>query len=389
MSPENIQKLLGGYATGTLTPEEQQALFEAALSDQDLFDALAREQPLHDLLRDPASRAHLLAALDDRPAPWYARWGWRPMAATLAMASLVTLAVVALRRAQAPRPVTMAELKSVPLPRPQALPFQPAPPAAKPAAEARQPARQTPHARRLDAPLRPAAPVAPEVAAPAAAPPTDAIASLRDTEAKTKAEVQVQAAAPNAALATIPSTNARALFYATPAQLQEFSGASRGGQGGGGGPRFQQQQQQQLAQNRAAAPMAKAIAAAQVANPGVRYRILRQNPSGEFAEADPDSLRTGDTVEIEFTPNDAGFLLVSSGARPILSSSVERLKPYTTGPLPPADRQLTVLFTQPADPADKKDAPVVNLVQAQSAETFVVSSRPAQPVRFTITLNYK
>ena len=39
MNREDIQKLLGGYATGTLTPEEQQALFSAALEDQELFDA--------------------------------------------------------------------------------------------------------------------------------------------------------------------------------------------------------------------------------------------------------------------------------------------------------------------------------------------------------------
>ena len=64
MSPEDIKKLLGGYATGTLTAEEQQALFAAALEDQELFDALAREQSLRDLLRDPAARAELLSALD-------------------------------------------------------------------------------------------------------------------------------------------------------------------------------------------------------------------------------------------------------------------------------------------------------------------------------------
>jgi hypothetical protein len=69
MRREDIRKLLGGYATGTLTAEERQALFEAALDDQELFDALAKEQPLRDLLEDPAARAHLLAALDDGPLP--------------------------------------------------------------------------------------------------------------------------------------------------------------------------------------------------------------------------------------------------------------------------------------------------------------------------------
>ena len=69
MRREDIRKLLGGYATGTLTAEERQALFEAALDDQELFDALAKEQPLRELLEDPAARARLLAALDDGPLP--------------------------------------------------------------------------------------------------------------------------------------------------------------------------------------------------------------------------------------------------------------------------------------------------------------------------------
>ena len=53
---------MGGYATGTLTDAEQEALFAAALEDQELFDALAREQSLRELLRDPAAKAELLAA---------------------------------------------------------------------------------------------------------------------------------------------------------------------------------------------------------------------------------------------------------------------------------------------------------------------------------------
>ena len=72
MRPEDIRKLLGGYATGTLTAEERQALFEAALDDQALFDALAKEQPLRDLLDENQEAAqqhghrlelHVLSAL--------------------------------------------------------------------------------------------------------------------------------------------------------------------------------------------------------------------------------------------------------------------------------------------------------------------------------------
>lgn len=63
MTPE-IRHLLGGYATGTLTEAERAKLFAAALEDQTLFDALAEEQSLKELLDDPEARGYLLAELD-------------------------------------------------------------------------------------------------------------------------------------------------------------------------------------------------------------------------------------------------------------------------------------------------------------------------------------
>jgi hypothetical protein len=63
MSREEIQKLLGGYATDTLSEAERQALFAAALEDQDLFDALAKEQALREMLFDPAARQQVIEAL--------------------------------------------------------------------------------------------------------------------------------------------------------------------------------------------------------------------------------------------------------------------------------------------------------------------------------------
>jgi ferric-dicitrate binding protein FerR (iron transport regulator) len=105
MNRDDIQKLLGGYATGTLTPEEQQALFEAALTDQELFDALAREQALRDVLSDPTARAHLLAAIDDVPAPWYRQW-WRPMV-VMAAAVLAVAGVAIWEHSREPKPLTV------------------------------------------------------------------------------------------------------------------------------------------------------------------------------------------------------------------------------------------------------------------------------------------
>lgn len=63
MSEHELEKLLGGFAADTLTQEEQQKLFSAALQDQQLFNALADEQALKELLADPVVRRRLLQAL--------------------------------------------------------------------------------------------------------------------------------------------------------------------------------------------------------------------------------------------------------------------------------------------------------------------------------------
>ena len=97
MPDRNLEKLLSGYSTHTLTPEERKALFEAALRDQVLFNALADEQALKELLEDPYSRRQLLAALEgmDRAAgkPWFMQvqaWFQRPFG--WAVAGLLALA---------------------------------------------------------------------------------------------------------------------------------------------------------------------------------------------------------------------------------------------------------------------------------------------------------
>jgi len=77
MSEHELEKLLGGFAADTLTQEEQQRLFTAALQDQQLFNALADEQALKELLADPAVRRRLLdsvrrsgAAASESPLSW-------------------------------------------------------------------------------------------------------------------------------------------------------------------------------------------------------------------------------------------------------------------------------------------------------------------------------
>jgi hypothetical protein len=64
MNDHEWEKLLGGFAADTLTPEEKQRLYTGALQDQQLFNALADEQALKELLADPAVRRRLLQTLN-------------------------------------------------------------------------------------------------------------------------------------------------------------------------------------------------------------------------------------------------------------------------------------------------------------------------------------
>jgi hypothetical protein len=113
MTRPEAEKLLGGYATGTLTEAEKSELFSAALDHQELFDALADEEVLREILADPAARQRLLAAL---PAPEReSRWGWlrRPaaigLAASLAGALVVGVALRMYSNRETPPVVEMAK----------------------------------------------------------------------------------------------------------------------------------------------------------------------------------------------------------------------------------------------------------------------------------------
>jgi hypothetical protein len=66
MSEHDMEKLLGAFAADTLTPDEKQSLYRAALQDQELFNALADEQALKELLADPDVRRRLLASLEPK-----------------------------------------------------------------------------------------------------------------------------------------------------------------------------------------------------------------------------------------------------------------------------------------------------------------------------------
>lgn len=124
MTHGDLQRLLSGYAFGTLTQDERGELLRAALTDQALFDALADEEALRDLLADPQARRELLAQLAPDGTARATRWNWAWMrwpAAGLAAAALLTGVYLTQFRkhvAVAP-PVEIAMNKTMPAVEPQ------------------------------------------------------------------------------------------------------------------------------------------------------------------------------------------------------------------------------------------------------------------------------
>lgn len=139
MSEHDLEKLLGGFAADTLTPEEKQTLYTAALQDQQLFNSLADEQALKELLSDPDVRRRLLASLKQKSASgfdgslswldWFRRPAGIAFAGGLAAAALAVVLGVRIYQdslRQAAQSVATEEAKP-------SSPPTPIPPASQPA----------------------------------------------------------------------------------------------------------------------------------------------------------------------------------------------------------------------------------------------------------------
>jgi hypothetical protein len=345
MRPGDVERLLGGYAAGTLTPEERQALFSAALEDQQLYEALVREEPLREVLADPAARAELLAALDVVPKPWYYRDVHPAMiAAAVSAVVIVTLSVRFWPVRTAP-PISVVAQAELPQPAkselPSQLPFQ---------------ARQA--APTKDNPLPEAPPV------PAASPAPELQPAINEMLAESSAR---------------PS----------PPELAAPAGATD-------------------AANTPGRPQPIRAAAMAPAALAVRYTILKKSVTGQFAAVDPQQeLEAGDETVIRLEPNESGFLYVlertgSGDWRPIANARVQASVPYT---IPnagtfhaerPGPREFLVLYSRQPQNVSSGAQPAVSSALEQKAgaagsATYVVSgsAAPAGQVSFPITLKYR
>jgi Domain of unknown function (DUF4384) len=175
MTQDEIRKLLGGYATNALSPDERRILFQAALEDQELFNALQDEDNLRELLADPVTRdevRQVLATPDRRvrrPSFWSRRWMFGVAIPALAAVILI----VVMNRANAPRLIApVPEIASAPAP--------PAPMAPAPLAKKQSTARPALPALKSPAPIQLESA---RKAAPAAAPQSIAALSRRVPDA--------------------------------------------------------------------------------------------------------------------------------------------------------------------------------------------------------------
>ena len=141
MSEHHMEKLLGAFAADTLTPDEKQSLYRAALQNQELFNALADEQALKELLADPDVRRRLLASLERKGisgAGGLSSWlDWFRRPTGLAFAGGIAAAAFAVvlgtkiyqdSLKQAAQSVTTEESKPIVPPPPAPSASQPAPP---------------------------------------------------------------------------------------------------------------------------------------------------------------------------------------------------------------------------------------------------------------------
>jgi hypothetical protein len=293
MRPEDIRKLLGGYATGTLTEEERRALFEAALTDQDLFNELTRDQALQELIADPAARRELLRALPEPERP-HLNLGWRwAIASGLAAAAVVAIVVVRSGGPQPkPEPVLMAKRQE--LPEPQAQP-QAATPARKAAAK--------PDAVTVPPALEPPVEKAETLAAPAAQ------------------QVEVTAEA-----APVQTASSEKSVRVDASQSRDAPLRGRPALG--------------MVQSFARAPSQVSI---------IPYRILRRSVEGGYAEVDAQTeFQAADLVRVVFEPLESGRLQVTSGSA---GAKVLLDTPATSGgaynlDAPPEEQRLIVTFSR-------------------------------------------
>jgi len=411
---DDIRKLLGGYATGTLTDAERKALFDAALEDQSLFDAIAEDGALKEVLDDPQARAYLLEALPAKPTLVVKRipaWSW---AAAGSVAATLVIGVLLVRT---PGPQKITTLRAIDSLQPMseleahaADKREPGPPVAKQKALApavvlsNRVQAETSQSANTAAPLQESDREARSGAETDAKQPAEkeSVAPVAVAENRQKVEVSPAADAvrPPAALAGRP-VESTALSTATGEQLPLLDSAVQTQQSARQlfySPVYSAGAAAELFTGRRDAPAKAKRAATQPAGtPGLRYTLLRRQPDGSYLETDPSTIfHAGDAIRLSVETNAPGYLAVWNGRAALANLSVLARTKYTIpaeGAIdldgPPGDRKLQVIFSRAVQA--KPAGLVGGLLVEQSTEraTYVADPRPSSLVSFEINLVYR
>ncbi len=332
MKREDLDKLLGAYAAGTLTEAERTALFEAALDDQALFDLLAREQALKDTLDDPQHRSQVLAALNEPAASWrgWLRRPW-PWAVAAATAASVVLTVGLVHWTQRQPAVEVARVKQT---------------AAKQEAEAPRPA---PPVEAETA--RPARKAKPEPAATLAArarefaPPPVLDQPKKELPAPPE-QVTAEARRANIAGGT-PGGVVGGIISAPPAAAPPPPAAQSVAEEGRADFAASELRQRKAASASFAVPAA----------PPVRYTILRRGPDGNYAEAPEGTLFTpGDDLQLGLESRERLWTYVVTDRAMLFSGFVYPARQVRVA-VPPHTGKLKIVTSRQELPAALRATP--------------------------------
>ena len=399
MTPRDMEKLLGGYATNTLTAEERTALFDAALGNQALFDALADEQALKELLDDPSCRRQLLNVLEEKPrASWLERfmaWAWQPpmiAAASAVAVGVIVIASVKLIPRMTERQQVVMTTAQKPIEDQQAQPAASAP-APNPAPQTSAAPEEKPAERREPAKAKQEAPPQPEVAMarnqalPAAPAPAAAVPPGAAMPAPPPSPVQT-ADATQRNMPAIVTPSARDIYYSPQAELSTNAFAAR----------------PQTAMRGGVARAGSASMAA-VKIPGVRYSIMKRGADEAFTETAPGSVfHAGDALRLRFEANQEGMVTVRQrdASGNWTTSLNARLRQGEPAYLPaegalmlpqPGEIQLFVTFSREPQAGGRAEAvsATPNLQQSADHSTYVVNPKAGAtaPVAFLITLRFQ
>jgi hypothetical protein len=359
MRREEAEKLLGGYAAGTLTAEERRALAEAALSDQRLFEALADEEALRALLADPGARARLREVVARRPPPWERAAAWvmrpAPMSALAGLAAVAIAVVVFAPRPEPPRELAAVRREAV-------AEISPAP---------------------VEPPARPVSPPAAERLAERFAAPPQTQPPAREPAEERRAEVGRDVA--GGVIGGIPTAPAAAPPPPPPPEPMRMDAPAAAP-----APRASLEGAADLGRARPPTPAAAATPATPAKSeiaPPVRYRLERLTEAGNYVTVAPASnFVEGESVRLIVEPLVEGWLLVQlrdgTTTRSLLATPVTPGLSYAApaaGALPSGagDRRLVIMLTPEAPGVGQtafRAAPV-----APGAAGIRQSAAPARP----------